>query len=362
MAFRAAASTALFGVAAAGACTSDEQAALADPQVVGQKANDCGVSSFNVITGNFDHDKFDACLMKELGISKACAECYAISGEYGSKNCKADCLLGWCKSGCLSCTAPAQKDLATCTGFPTPTADPCDELKEEVRGACTTDEQHLLSDPETVGQKANDCGVSSFNVITGNFDHDKFDACLMGGLGISKACAECYAISGEYGAKNCKADCLLGWCKSGCLSCTAPAQKDLATCTGFPTPTADPCDELKQEVRGACTTDEQHLLSDPETVGQKANDCGVSSFNVITGNFDHDKFDACLMKELGISKACAECYAISGEYGAKNCKADCLLGWCKSGCLSCTAPAQKDLATCTGFPTPTADPCEEATV
>ena len=95
--------------------------------------------------------------------------------------------------------------------------------------------------------------------------------------------------------------------------------------------------------------DEQHLLSDPETVSQKTNHCGVSSFNVITGNFDHDKFDACLMKELGISKACVECYAISGEYGAKNCKADCLLGWCKAGCLSCTALAQKYLATCTGF-------------
>ena len=62
------------------------------------------------------------------------------------------------------------------------------------------------------------------------------------------------------------------------------------------------------------------------------------------------------MTELGISKACVECYAISGEYGAKSCKADCLLGWCKAGCLSCTALAQKDLATCTGFPTPTARP------
>jgi len=113
-------------VVATGACTSDEQAALADPQVVGDKANTCGSSSYNILTGNFNHDKFNDCFSSSIGISKTCAECYATTGEYGAKNCKADCLLGWCKSGCLSCTAPAQETLATCTGFPAATADPCD--------------------------------------------------------------------------------------------------------------------------------------------------------------------------------------------------------------------------------------------
>merc|ERR1712054_382104 len=125
--------------------------------------------------------------------------------------------------------------------------------KEEVRGACTIDEQSALSDPQIVGEKANNCGVSSFNIVTGNFDHDKFDACFMQEFGVSKACAECYAVSGEYGAKNCKADCLLGWCKSGCLECTKPAQADLGTCTGFTTPTADPCEEVSAAVTGACS-------------------------------------------------------------------------------------------------------------
>merc|ERR1711862_816008 len=110
-----------------GACSAAEQSALADPQVTGKKANDCGTSSYNVLTGKFNHDKFNSCFTASAGISTACSECYAATGEYGAKNCKADCLLGWCKSGCLSCTAPAQKTLASCTGFTASTADPCEE-------------------------------------------------------------------------------------------------------------------------------------------------------------------------------------------------------------------------------------------
>merc|ERR1711918_333369 len=130
-------------------------------------------------------------------------------------------------------------------------------------------------------------------------------------------------------------DCLLGWCKSGCLSCTAPAQSTLASCTGFSTPTADPCDDLTVASAGSCSADDQAALADPQVTGKKANGCGTTSYNVLTGNFNHDKFNDCFTASIGISSACSECYAITGEYGAKNCKADCLLGWCKSGCLSC---------------------------
>merc|ERR1712167_278014 len=181
------------------------------------------------------------------------------------------------------------------------------------------------------------------------------------GIGISSACSECYAASGEYGASNCKTDCLLGWCKAGCLSCTEPAQETLSGCTGFTTPTADPCEE-ELKVAASCSADEQAALADPQVTGQKANDCGVTAFNIVTGKFDHDKFNTCFTAAMSISSGCSECYAVSGEYGAKNCKADCLLGWCKSGCLSYTGPAQSDLSTCTGFPTPTADPCETLAV
>merc|ERR1719446_1420080 len=170
MAVRVAVSAAaLVGGVAGAACSADEQAALKDPQTTGQKANDCGTKAYNVITGKFDHDKFNTCFTASAGISSQCSECYAASGEYGAANCKADCLLGWCKSGCLSCTQPAQATLATCTGFPTPTADPCEELTATVTGACSADEQAALKDPQTTGQKANDCGTKAYNVITGKF-------------------------------------------------------------------------------------------------------------------------------------------------------------------------------------------------
>jgi len=121
----------------------------------------------------------------------------------------------------------------------------CPSLTEklEVTGGCTSDEAVALSDPQNVGKKANDCGTSSYNIFTGKFNHGKFNDCFSASAGISATCSECYAATGEYGAKNCKSSCILGWCKSGCLSCTEPAQETLATCTGFASATAEPCDE-----------------------------------------------------------------------------------------------------------------------
>merc|ERR1712048_223066 len=235
------------------------------------------------------------CFTASAGVSQGCSECYAVSGEFGAKNCKADCLLGWCKAGCLDCTKPAQSDLTTCTGFTTGTADPC--LEDDVKstaGSCSADEQTALADPNTVGKKAFDCGSKAYNIVTGNFNHDKFNECFTASAGVSQGCSECYAVSGEFGAKNCKADCLLGWCKAGCLDCTKPAQSDLGTCTGFPTPTADPC--LEDDVKstgGSCSADEQTALADPNTVGKKAFDCGSKAYNIVTGNFNHDKFNEC---------------------------------------------------------------------
>merc|ERR1712080_566751 len=179
-------------VKAMGACSADEQSALADPQTVGDKANSCGTTAYNFITGKFDHDKFNTCFTAAMSISATCSECYAATGEYGAKNCKADCLLGWCKSGCLSCTEPAQETLATCTGFTAAKADPCEEVAVSA-GACSADEQAALADPAVTGKKANDCGTSSYNVLTGNFNHDKFNSCFTASAGISTACSECYA-------------------------------------------------------------------------------------------------------------------------------------------------------------------------
>merc|ERR1712166_806627 len=78
----------------------------------------------------------------------------------------------------------------------------------------------------------------------------------------------------------------------------------------------DACAELKVESTGACTSSEQSALADPQTVGTKANTCGTKAYNIITGKFDHDKFNGCFSSSIGISSACSECYAATGEYGA----------------------------------------------
>merc|ERR1712188_365529 len=200
--------------------------------------------------------------------------------------------------------------------------------------------------------------MGAYNIATGNFNHDKFNDCLTASAGISAGCSECYAVSGEFGAKNCKAACLLGWCKSGCLDCVKPAQGDLDTCTGFTSGSATPC----LSSTGACSADDQAAISDPNTIGKKAGDCGKTAYNVVTGNFNHDKFNDCLTASAGISAGCSECYAVSGEFGAKNCKAACLLGWCKPGCLDCVKPAQGDLDKCTGFTSGSATPCNDVLV
>jgi len=345
----------LVATAYAGGCTADDQKQLADSKTVGDKQDKCGKAALG-FTG-IDHDKFTQCAQKELSISAACSECYYAVADYGFKNCKAACLLGWCKSGCLSCTQPAQDDLAGCAGFTPAKADPC--LETTSTGACSADDQKAISDPNTIGKKAGDCGKSAYEILSGKFDHDKFNACLTKSVGISSGCSECYAVSGEFGAKNCKTACLLGWCKQGCLDCVKPAQADLDTCTGFKSGSATPCLEASA---GACSADDQKAISDPDTIGKKAGDCGKSAYEILSGKFDHDKFNACLTKSAGISSGCSECYAVSGEFGAKNCKTACLLGWCKQGCLDCVKPAQADLDTCTGFKSGSATPCNTVVV
>merc|ERR1712072_1594132 len=221
---------------------------MGDAQVVGTKQNACGTKNLGL--SGIDHDGFVSCVQSELAISASCSECYYTVADYGFKNCKAACLLGWCKSGCLSCTQPAQDDLSGCTGFSPATADPC--LETKATGACSADDQTALSDAKTVGEKQDACGKKALGLS--GIDHDKFTSCVQSALGISAGCSECYYTVAQYGFANCKVACLAGWCKSGCLSCTQSAQDDLPSCTGFQAGVASPCDdEVQVEATGACS-------------------------------------------------------------------------------------------------------------
>jgi hypothetical protein len=218
--------------------------------------------------------------------------------------------------------------------------------------SCSASDQHTLMhmDVNDIGKKANDCGAEAYSMFTGAFNRDTFNSCFTKAVSISNKCSECYADSGEYGAKNCKAACLLGWCKQGCLDCTAPATKKVAECVGkgMQFDAITPC--LESATASSCSNGDRHTLAsmDVNDIGKKANDCGAEAYSVLTGAFNRDTFNNCFTKKMSISESCSECYADSGEYGAKNCKAACLLGWCKQGCLDCTAPATKKVAECVG--------------
>lgn len=106
---------------------------------------------------------------------------------------------------------------------------------------CSDDEQQVLSamSGDDLGKIGGDCGKASLSGLS--FDQDKFNTCFMGKVSVGQTCSQCYATAGQYGFDHCKAKCLLGWCKQGCLDCAAPAQADVGTCTGVTTSDATPC-------------------------------------------------------------------------------------------------------------------------
>jgi len=205
----------------------------------GDASDKCGHTALS-LTG-ISHDKFNGCLTAAVGIGSACSECYAVTADFGFKKCKSACLLGWCKSGCLDCTAPAQAALPSCTGVPAAKATPC---LESTAVSCSAAEQAAIQkmSASDFGDASDKCGHTALT-LTG-ISHEKFNGCLTAAVGIGAACSECYAVTADYGFKNCKAACLLGWCKSGCLDCTVPAQSALPACTGIPAAKATPCLEV----------------------------------------------------------------------------------------------------------------------
>merc|ERR1711881_63272 len=221
-----------------GACSADDQSALSDSATVGAAGSKCGLKAFGI--SGFDHGKFNTCFTAEVGVSSGCSECYATNGEYASKDCKAACLLGWCKQGCLDCSTATEPKAAldSCTGFTSGSAEPC--LEAQSTGACSSDDQTKLADPATVGKAGSKCGLAAAGL---KFNTDKFNTCFVGEVGVSSGCSARYASNGEYAFKNCKAACLLGWCKQGCLDCSTAAEPKAAldSCTGFTSGSADPC-------------------------------------------------------------------------------------------------------------------------
>merc|ERR1712048_1515932 len=186
-------------------------------------------------------------------------------------------------------------------------------MGETVQASCSAADQATIQgmDDNTFGDKSNKCGTKALGVT--GIDHDKFVGCMNSDVGISTACGECYYTTAVYGFKNCKAACLTGWCKQGCLDCTAPAQVDLPACNGIPAGTPTPC--LEESVQASCSSDDQATIlgMDANTFGDKSNKCGTKALGI--SGIDHDKFISCMNSDVGISAACGECYYTTAVYG-----------------------------------------------
>lgn len=247
-------------------------------------------------------------------------------------------------------------------------------------GSCTSADLKKMNalpndtSDSSFGGKSAKCGRSAYHIF-GGFKQDEFNSCLTAAVGISTSCASCYAVAADYGAKNCKEKCMSGWCKSGCLSCTANAIAAASKCSGRPNTQVKPC--LSEETlplpvakveeaavaTGACTADDNTKIdampkdTSDNSFAAKSADCGKSAYSIWSGNFDQGEFNTCMKKSVGISTACSGCYAVAGAYGASNCKSDCLFGWCKEGCLGCTGTACAKANTCAGRPNYQPKPC-----
>mmetsp|Transcript_20649 Transcript_20649/g.56388 ORF Transcript_20649/g.56388 Transcript_20649/m.56388 type:complete len:170 (-) Transcript_20649:122-631(-) len=117
--------------ALAGSCSADDETKMAAfgagnaegtfPRIVA----DCGKGSWSLF-GGFNSARYERCITMSTRVSATCASCFSISGLYGYRNCKFQCLFSsWCGRSCLRCIASATLETKTCAGVPVPDVTAC---------------------------------------------------------------------------------------------------------------------------------------------------------------------------------------------------------------------------------------------
>merc|ERR1712150_289179 len=181
-------------------------------------------------------------------------------GETAKQNCKAACLLGWCRSGCQACIFPSGAFNYTnpCDGFLREIApeDPCGSSREQSQIdndlACVESdlkkihayhpESGLLPSAPTWEDVVVRCQEQECPPGT-HCDYDAvFASCVSSYVdGLSDSClhCECRQSPMDHAFLDCKAACLLGWCKAGCQACIFPSGAFNYT---------NPCDGTTQEI------------------------------------------------------------------------------------------------------------------
>jgi len=195
-----------------------------------------------------DREKlFESCVREYVdGLSISCLHCEYTQMPFAEDKCKIECLLGWCKQSCQDCYFPSGSFNFTnpCDGrsFEFKPADPC--LSESKSGevlasmslACVESdlEKILAYDPpaqfppipqwqEVLEQCQSQTCSRSIADDSWHCDEAQYASCV--GVyvdGLTGPCLQCEAQQDPFRAENCKAECLLGWCKQSCQDCMFP--------------------------------------------------------------------------------------------------------------------------------------------
>jgi len=203
-----------------------------------------------------------------------------------------------------------------------------------------------------------------YNVL---YDHEKlFEACISNYVdGLSDSCLQCEYLEGPFAGKvqSCRKECLLGWCKQSCQDCYFPSGAFNYTnpCDGrsYEFHPVDPCfsesgtDWTDQHMPSTCIdSDLEKILAfhppaqlpttpswDDVVTQCQSNTCHIS----FDGHWQCNDalFSSCIGEYVdGLTGSCLECEARQNPLAEAeaNCKAACLLGFCKQSCQDCMFP------------------------
>ncbi len=109
-------------------------------------------------------------------------------------------------------------------------------------------------------------------------------------------------------------------------------------------PTSDATDDVP--IGDACLNpSDEAITSDMDNVSTQAQTCGLQCF----AQADMDCAAKCMVKQLGLSDACAACWGGSIVCVSQNCLVECLRGKQDPSCLSCTDQhCNADFHACSG--------------
>lgn len=150
-------------------------------------------------------------------------------------------------------------------------------------------------------------------------DPSAASTCIQGKDGVSKGCADCFAVNGACASQNCNMPCLNGTGSSECQGCIASScNASLIACAGMP---IYGCVDLADGM--ALAQNAAHFEMDVKLcgLGYTSNEAAVV---------------ACIQKMDGLSQPCALCYTQTGLCVVNLCPM-CIKDQTTTMCATCVA-------------------------